>query len=154
MSNQDYQYHAMMKDVGEIIAQDHSYVVDRIGEYTVNEGAGVDGGFWFAKGRGENKRFKSRQDAVSHARSSTRAATGDEALKPKLVPVPKVGAGGDKALDAMDPELKTKRAKLRDTIKYWDGQNNDMRKYYGRESPSAIAKRDAAKAELEALGKE
>jgi hypothetical protein len=51
-------------------AKDHAYVVSRIGPYTISEGAGVDAGWWFVKGRGENKKYKSRQDAEMHAEMS------------------------------------------------------------------------------------
>lgn len=59
------------KFVGDDKAMDASgYVVNRIGQYQIIEGSGPDGGFWFAKGRGENKSFKSRALAEEHARIS------------------------------------------------------------------------------------
>ena len=55
--------------------KDHGYVVNRIGDYSIIEGAGVDGGWWFAKevrgkGKLETKKFKTRSQAEEHARMS------------------------------------------------------------------------------------
>lgn len=47
--------------------RDAGYVAGRVGAYQIVEGAGPDGGFWFAKGRGEVKRFRSRAEAEEHA---------------------------------------------------------------------------------------
>lgn len=54
---------------------DHGYVVNRMGDYHIIEGAGVDGGWWFAKevrgkGKLETKKFKTRAQAEEHARMS------------------------------------------------------------------------------------
>lgn len=52
-------------------AKDHAFTVGRIGVYQILEGAGTDGGAWFAKGRGETKRFTSRRLAEEHAEHSS-----------------------------------------------------------------------------------
>jgi len=46
-------------------------IVTRIGGYAIIEGIGPDGGFWFAKGHGELKKFKTRKLAEEHAQLSS-----------------------------------------------------------------------------------
>ena len=69
--------------------KDHGYVVNRIGSYEIIEGAGVDGGWWYAKERKgrpplETKKFKTRREAEEHARMSTDDAAYDP-TKPKNI---------------------------------------------------------------------
>ena len=47
------------------------YVVSRVGRYQIVEGSGKDGGYWFATGRGETVRFKTRKEAEEHAHLSS-----------------------------------------------------------------------------------
>jgi hypothetical protein len=63
------------EDVMKQKVNDHGYVVNRMGDYHIIEGAGVDGGWWFAKevrgkGKLETKKFKTRAQAEEHARMS------------------------------------------------------------------------------------
>jgi hypothetical protein len=50
--------------------ENHWYNYSRIGRYQILQGAGVNGGEWMAKGRGESKKFKTKEDAEEHARLS------------------------------------------------------------------------------------
>ena len=74
--------------------KDHGYVVNRIGSYEIIEGAGVDGGWWYAKERKgrpplETKKFKTRREAEEHARMSDDYKNIDDAAydptKPKNI---------------------------------------------------------------------
>lgn len=72
----------------QVVAMDASgYVVKRIGPYEIIEGTGPDGGDWFARGKGETKRFRSRADAEGHAEASAEddeAAIEGQQVKPAV----------------------------------------------------------------------
>lgn len=130
------------------LAMDAGYVVQRVGSWDILEGIGPDGGYWFAKSRSEKKRFRTRADAVEHARLSG----GDES------PFPEKGKEAKKlnppTADAVDPELKAKRKKLQGLIKYHKDQNAWMLSRRGVALQTDLQKAAQYQSELDALGKD
>lgn len=157
MSNSDYQFHAMLKDVGAIMAQDadlhqelrnvtekidrlketgssrdeivklaqqRSRLEDRIRQQRNNARGPTQDAMpdsaksdiahlkrKLATAQSDLVKYKGDSSVIRQIKQEITDATRtireietrygrDEALKPKLVPVPKVGAGGDAAMDA------------------------------------------------------
>jgi hypothetical protein len=64
--------------------KDHWYEVKTIGRYKLLQGAGVNGGDWMAKGRGESKVYNNRQDAENHIKHSEEEDSSTDASMEEL----------------------------------------------------------------------
>jgi len=91
--------------------KDHGYVVNRIGSYEIIEGAGVDGGWWYAKERKgrpplETKKFKTRREAEEHARMSTDDAAYDPTTPKNIAKAKALSVAQGKAASDAKVEVK------------------------------------------------
>ena len=60
------------------VTRDHFILVKRSMGYELYEGAGVDGGSWLVRGKGERVKYNNRRDAVAHIEVSTDDAVVSE----------------------------------------------------------------------------
>lgn len=80
------QIDSLKEQLKKMGTKDHAYVVERIGNYQLLEGAGTDGGYWFAKevkGKPslETKKFKTKEQALEHIRLSQDSKTKDKVTR-------------------------------------------------------------------------
>lgn len=122
----DYRYAAMMRDVGEIMAQDASALSaeerKQLEDLRVKE---------------MNTKLNSKEiEKMVYLLSKARGTGKDEALKPKLVPTPKVGPGGDAGIKIPPPKDPKLRAEWEAGVKRREAEGKG--KYVGDAGPLSI----------------